>query len=1094
MLRHLITFSLRHSSLVLLTAVLLLVYALWQLPRTPVDVFPELNAPTVVVLTEAGGLAADEVEQYVTFPVETSVNGLPGVRRVRSASAISLSLVWVEFDWGTDIYRARQLVSERLAGVRESLPENAHSAITPVTSITGEFMLLAVSSPTGAVSPLDLRAYAEFDLRNRLLAVPGVAQVSAIGGELPEYQVNVRQDQLALYGLTVQDVAEAARGSHSTASAGYLSNVERQELPVRQSARVRSVRDIETTIVSFHDGLPVTIGQVADVRLGPAPRRGTAANQGNPAVVLTLQKSPGTNTLALTEQIDRVLDQLAPSVPAGIEVNRQVFRQSDFIQRSVSNVMVVLRDATIIVAVILILFLLNVRATIITLTALPLSLAVALLVLRWMGLSLNVMTLGGLAVAVGVLVDDAIIDVENVFRRLRQNNALPPEHRRGVREVVFDASNEIRPSMVFATVIIVIVFVPLLFLEGLEGRFFQPLGVTYIVSILASLVVALTVTPALCGMLLKGAPGRRDSGADSAREGDAHADGFLVRWLKRRYEPVLRASLRHRGLVVGLALLCTAGSLLLGRTFGTSFLPEFNEGSLTLFLMSPPGTSLKESDRIASSIERRLVGIDGVRTVTRRTGRAERDEHAEPVSSSEIDIALLPGAVKDDVRERITAIAGSVPGVTVQIGQPIEHRLSHILSGTPAAIAINVFGEDLATLRSLARQIEAELRTIPGARDVTANREVMITSLPIDYRAQDLAAAGLTPADAASQVEAALAGVHVAEVNQGVRRFDLVVRLAEEERERVDQVRGLLLRGRGGATVRLDEVADIGPQRTSNLIARENAQRKAVVSCNVAAGANLGDLVAQVRARVEPIVQRAGYTVHFGGQFEAQQSASRTLLIAGGGVALVMLLLLQLSTGSLRASLLVMVNLPLAVIGGLLAIYLTETPGGLAGVWANTLALLGLGSRAYLAPVISIASLVGFITLFGIAVRNGILLVNHYQHIMQHEGRTLPEAVVHGSMERLVPILMTALCAALGLLPLALAAGRPGSELLAPLAIVVLGGLLTSTLLNLVVVPAGYALIFGAHIPGSVPFHRSVLGRVARVLSSRRGPRADNGA
>jgi CzcA family heavy metal efflux pump len=1083
MLRHLISFSLKHSALVLLTAGLLLVYALWQLPRTPVDVFPELNAPTVVVLTEAGGLAADEVEQYVTFPVEASVNGLPGVRRVRSASAISLSLVWVEFDWGTDIYRARQLVAERLAGVRESLPAGAHSEITPVTSITGEFMLLAVSSPSGAVSPLELRAYAEFDLRNRLLAVPGVAQVSAIGGELPEYQVNVRQDRLALYGLTVQDVAEAARNAHSTASAGYLPNVERQEWPVRQSARVRSVRDIESTLVTFHDGLPVTIGQVADVALGAAPKRGTAANQGNPAVVLTLQKSPGTNTLALTRQVDEMLDQLAASVPAGVEVNRQVFRQSEFIQRSVSNVVAVLRDATIIVAVILILFLLNVRTTIITLTALPLSLAAALLAMRWMGLSLNVMTLGGLAVAIGVLVDDAIIDVENVYRRLRQNSALPVEQRRGVREVVFDASNEIRPSMVFATVIIVIVFVPLLFLEGLEGRFFQPLGVTYIISILASLVVALTVTPALCGMLLKGRMG-----------GEAHADGFLVRWLKRRYEPALRASLRHRGLVVGLALLCTVGTLLLGRTFGTSFLPEFNEGSLTLFLMSPPGTSLEESNRVAGGIERRLVDVEGVRTVTRRTGRAERDEHAEPVSSSEIDIALMPGAEKDAVRERIAAIAGTVPGVTVQIGQPIEHRLSHILSGTPAAIAINVYGEDLGTLRSLARQIEAELRAIPGARDVTANREVMITSLPIDYRAQDLAAAGLTPADAASQVEAALAGVHVAEVNQGVRRFDLVVRLAEGERERVDQVAGLLLRGRGGAMVRLSEVADIGPQRTSNLIARENAQRKAVISCNVAAGANLGDLVAQVRERVEPIVQRAGYTVQFGGQFEAQQSASRTLLIAGGGVALVMLLLLQLSTGSVRAAVLVMVNLPLAVIGGLLAIYFTETPGGLAEVWHNTLALVGLGSRPYMAPVISIASLVGFITLFGIAVRNGILLVNHYQHVMQHEGRTLEEAVVHGSMERLVPILMTALCAALGLLPLALAAGRPGSELLAPLAIVVLGGLLTSTFLNLVVVPAGYALIFGAENPGGVALRDSVLGRVARVFSFRRGSRAANGA
>ncbi|HYE63486.1 MAG TPA: efflux RND transporter permease subunit [Phycisphaerales bacterium] len=1077
MLKHLIAFSLRHSGVVLLLGVLLLGYALWQLPRTPVDVFPELNAPTVVVLTEAGGLAADEVEQYVTFPIETSVNGLPGVRRVRSASAISLSLVWVEFDWGTDIYRARQFVSERLAGVRESLPPEAHSEITPVTSITGEFMLLAVSSPDGTVSPLDLRAYAEFDLRNRLLAVPGVAQVSAIGGELPEYQVNVRQDRLALYNLTVQDVAEAAKNAHSTASAGYLPNVDRQELPLRQTARVRSVRDIESTIVSFHQGVPVTMGQVADVALGPAPKRGTASSDARPAVVLTLQKSPGTNTLALTRQIDEALAQLAPSVPRGISLNPHAFRQADFIERSVSNVVHVLRDATIIVAVILVLFLLNVRTTIITLTALPLSLAVALLAMRGLGLSLNVMTLGGLAVAIGVLVDDAIIDVENVYRRLRLNAALPAGERRPVNDVVFDASNEIRPSMVFATVIIVIVFVPLLFLEGLEGRFFQPLGVTYIISILASLFVALTVTPALCGLLLRG----------KLASGDARhelGEGFLVRWLKRGYEPLLRASIRRRGVVLTAAVLSTAAALLLGRTFGTAFLPEFNEGSLTLFLMSPPGTSLEESNRIASGVERRLVGIEGVRTVTRRTGRAERDEHAEPVSSSEIDIALLPGADKDAVREHIAGFAGSIPGVTVAIGQPIEHRLSHILSGTPAAIAINVYGEDLATLRTLARQIEAELRMLPGARDVTANREVMITSLTISYRPHDLAAAGLTPGEAAAQVEAALAGVHVAEVNQGVRRYDLTVRLSPDQRESVEQVQGLLLRNRAGATVRLSEVAEIYPQRTSNLIARESAQRKAVVSCNIAPGYNLGDLITAVRARVEPIVQRAGYTVHFGGQFEAQQSASRTLLVAGAGVALAMLLLLQLSTGSLRAALLVMINLPLAIIGGLLAIYFTQTPGGLAGVWHNSLALLGLSSRPYLPPVISIASMVGFITLFGIAVRNGILLVNHYQHLMQHEGKPLAEAVVQGSMERLVPILMTALAAALGLVPLALAAGRPGSELLAPLALVVLGGLLTSTFLNLVVVPAGYALIFGPDT-GAISNNESMLGRVTRAFRRR---------
>jgi CzcA family heavy metal efflux pump len=1079
MLKNLIAFSIRHSLPVLLIAAAMLAYALARLPKAPVDVFPELNAPTVVVLTEAGGLAADEVEQYVSFPIEAAVNGLPGVRRVRSASAISLSLVWVEFDWGTDIYRARQLVSERLAGVRESLPADAHAEITPITSITGEIMLLALSSPDGSVSDLDLRAYAEFDLRARLLAVPGVAQVSAIGGKLPEYQVNVRQDRLALYGLTIRDVADAARAAHSTASAGYLPDVDRQELPIRQAARVTSARDIAATIVTSKDGSPITLGEVAEVALGPAPRRGTAANQGRPAVVLTIQKSPGTNTLLLTRAIDGALDQAEQSLPAGIAINRDVFRQSHFIERSVTNVLHVLRDATIIVAVILVMFLLNVRTTIITLTALPLSLAAALLAMNWMGLTLNVMTLGGLAVAVGVLVDDAIIDVENVHRRLRENAALPPDRRRDRAQVVFDASNEIRPAMVFATLIIVIVFIPLLFLEGIEGRFFAPLGLTYIISILASLLVALTVTPAMCRLLLRARP-------HAAGAAPAHADGWLVRWLKRRYEPSLRWALRRRGMVLGGALAATALAALLGSTFGTSFLPEFNEGSFTVFVSSPPGTSLEESDRSARAIEQRLLTIEGVRSVTRRTGRAERDEHAEPVSNSEIEILQEPGADKARIRDAIAAIARGVPGITVQIGQPIEHRLSHILSGTPAAIAINVYGDDLHTLRSLASSIEGELRAIPGARDITANREVMVASLPITYRHAELAAAGLSPAAAAEQVQTALYGEVVARVNQGVRRYDIVVRLSPEERERVAQVKDLILRGRDGERVRLSQVADIGPQMTSNIIARENARRKAVISCNVADGYNLGDLVAQVRARVEPIVHGAGYSVEFGGQFQAQQSASRTLLVAGGGIGLVMLLLLHLSTGSLRVAGLVMVNLPLAVIGGLVAIFIADSVLHGGGVWGpgrNVLALAGLGPTAYRAPVISIASLVGFITLFGIAVRNGILLVNHYRQLMEVEGAALPEAIVRGSMERLVPILMTALCAALGLLPLALAAGEPGSELLAPLAIVVLGGLLTSTFLNLIVVPAGYSLVMGDHPRGSF-MGRLTRGRAAGARAS----------
>ncbi|MBX3392761.1 MAG: efflux RND transporter permease subunit [Phycisphaeraceae bacterium] len=1055
MLAKLIAFSLRQSSLIVVVAGLLLVFAGIKVKDMPVDVFPELNAPTVVVMTEAGGLAADEVELNVTFPIETAVNGLPGTRRVRSASATSLSIVWVEFDWGTDIYRARQLVSERLSAVRESLPPDAHAEITPVTSITGEIMLMALSSPDGSVSPLEMRSFAEFDLRNKILAVPGVAQVVAIGGELPQYQINVRQDQLALYGLTISDVVEAARGAHSTASAGYVPNVENQELPIRQMARVTNAEDIRQTLVKYHNGAPVTIGQVADVQLGPSPKRGTATDRAMPAVVVSVQKSPGTNTLNLTTQIDGVLDQMEKAMPEGMVLNRDPFRASRFIERSIHNVFDKLLKASVIVAVIVILFLMNARATMITLTALPLSLAVALLVLWAWSLSINVMTLGGLTVAIGELVDDAIIDVENVLRRLKENAALSEGGRKTLVEVIYNASNEIRSSVVFATIIICMVFVPLLFLQGLEGRFFQPLGIAYIISIMASLLVALTVTPALCKWLFAGSFGK--VGRDGhGRDSHAGHDGWLVRWLKRRYEPALRASVRNRGLVLGGAGALTVASLILMSTFGTSFLPAFKEGTFTVFLMAPPGTSLVESNRLAVGVEAQLAEIEGVQSVTRRTGRAERDEHAEPVSSSEIEVTMKPGVDQEKVRAGIDRIIANIPGITTMVGQPIEHRLSHVLSGTPAAIAINVYGEDLNVLRSLAKQIETELRSIPGTRDVAANREVMITSLPIRYRPQDLAAAGLSPGAAAEQVQQALYGEVVAEVNQGVRRYEMVVRLAESERERVEQIMDVQLRGVGGAIVRLREVADIGPERTSNLIARENAQRKAVISTNVADGYNLGQLVAQVKTKVDPIVQKAGYTVHYGGQFEAQQSASRTIYVMGAGVAVFMFLLLQLSTGKSRVALLVMLNLPLALIGGIAAIYIAESPG----VVNNTLALFGLSSTRYIAPVISIASMVGFVTLFGIAVRNGILLVNHYDHLQQHEGKSIGESIIQGSMERLVPILMTALTAALALIPLALARGKPGSELLAPLAIVVLGGLISSTFLNLFVVPAGYSLAF----------------------------------
>lgn len=1045
MLKTLLRFSVDNAALVIMVAALVLALAAYEVPRMAVDVFPELNAPTVVVMTESAGYAADEVEQYITFPIESSVNGLPGVRRVRSASAIGLSIVWVEFDWEVDIYRARYLVSERLSLAEERLPKDVHTEITPVTSLTGEIMLISLSSPGGRVNPLELRAFGEFDLRNRLLSVPGVSQVVAIGGELPEYQINLDQNRLRLYGLTVRDLVDAAAQAHSTAGAGYLLNVDGLEIPLRQTGRVRGTADIRSTIIRYDGGVPITIGQVADVSLGPALKRGTASDAGNAAVVLSIQKAPGTNTLALTDAVDAALDAIEPSLPSGIELNRHAFRQSDFIDLSLRNVTTVARDAAIIVALVLVLFLMNVRATVITLTAIPLSVAIALLVLWGWGESINVMTLGGLAVAIGVVVDDGIVDVENVYRRLRGNELLPRDQRRNRADVIYLASNEIRSSIMFATLIIVIAFVPMLFLQGLEGRFFRPLGVMYVLSIAASLIVALTVTPALATLLLRG------------KIGGEEKETFVVRALKRAYAPTLRAVVRFRKTTVTLALLLTALSLWLASTFGSSFLPEFNEGTFSLALMAPPGTSLAESDRIARGVEQRVVELEGVRSVVRRTGRAERDEHAEPVSNSEIDVTLEPGYEKHELRRRIDEILSAVPGITTNIGQPIEHRLSHIMSGTPAAIAINVYGKDLRVLRKIAKEIEAAIEPLPGTRDVAANREILITSLPIRYRHDDLARWGLTPVDAAEQVRMAIFGETVATVNEGVTVYDIVVRLAPQHRARVDQMKDLMLRGRNGSLVRLSEVADVGIEKASNLISRENAQRKAVISCNVADGFNLGDLVAEVRARVNPIVSKYGYAVSFGGQFEAQQSASKTLYVMGAIVAVAMLLLLNMAFGSTKAAALVMINLPLAMIGGIVAIFASET-GGLVG---NALSLLGIGGR-YEPPVISIASMVGFITLFGIAVRNGILLVNHYAHLMKEEGKPIAEAIVQGSQERLVPILMTALTAVLGLLPIAWAAGEPGSEILAPMAIVVLGGLVSSTFLNLVVVPAGYALVFRA--------------------------------
>lgn len=1049
MLTHLIKCSLERRGLVLACTVLLLAVSAYQVPRMPVEVFPELNAPTVTIMTEAPGYAPEEVELAVTFPIETALNGIPGLRRLRSSSALGLSIVWAEFDFGADIYRNRQLVAERLDRTRADLPGNVHPPeMTPVASIAGEIMLLGLVSPTDATSPLELRRLAEFDLRPRLLAVEGVAQVTALGGALPEYQVNVRPDDLTRYQLTLADVEEAARAAHAPVGAGYLANVAGRELPVRLRTQVSRLADIESCLVGEWRGAPVTLGQVADVVLAGAPPRGTGSANGRPAVILTVQRNPTANTLDLTRRIDAVLDDFESTLPAGAALEREIFRQSSFIQVAISNVFHALRDAALFVVLILVLFLLNLRSVFITLMALPLSLGSALLLLHGWGVSINVMTLGGIAVAVGSLVDDAIVDVENVLRRLEQNAALGAQARPTLR-VVFEASVEVRQAIFLATVVIVLVFVPLFFLSGIEGRFFRPLGAAYMVSLAASLVVAMTVTPVLCYFLLR-----------RTGEGRRKSETWAVRRLKAIYLSILKRALRARAWVlVGSAALVT-GAVLLASTFGSAFLPDFNEGSVTLFLSMPAGTSLEESNRVALQVERRAQEIPGVLAVSRRTGRAEKDEHAEPVSASEIDIRLESDAVVLDVQRRLLEVLAATPGVTAQLGGPIAHRLSHILSGTPAAIAIKVFGQSLDELRAIAREIEGELRTLPGVQDLVANREVLAETLPVYFDRASLAHYGLTPGQAASQVETAYLGTSVGVVNLGASQLEIVVRLEEKARQRIDDLKQFLLRSPSGALIRLEDVAEVRKETASSLITRENVRRKAVISCNVGEGHNLGDLVKEIRRRVDPIVARwPGTFAEYGGQFEAREQAARRILWASVLVFVIICGVLYAAFSSIRPVCLILFNLPLALVGGVVGLFVS----GSTNPWENLYALVTAGN--YVAPVVSISALVGFIGLAGVACRNGLLLVSHYHYLMEKEGVLHADAVLRGAEERLVPIAMTALSSALALVPLALARGEIGSELQHPIAVVVLGGLVTSTLLNLIVIPVGFSMFGGTSDP-----------------------------
>ncbi|MST94505.1 MAG: efflux RND transporter permease subunit [Pedosphaera sp.] len=1032
MMDKLIQWALGNRALVLLAAALLLVFGAFTVTRMPVDVFPDLTAPTVTVITEAHGMVPTEVESQVTFPIEAALNGASGVRRVRSATAVGIAVVWVEFDWGTDIRAARQIVSEKVALVASELPPEVERPIlAPVSSIMGEILFLSLTSEKH--TPFELRNYAETVIRRRLLAVPGVSQVTPIGGGEKQFQVVVSPANLLAHGVALNQVIRALEEGNENVSAGII-NERGSEWLVTGVGRFRTLEDIGETVVSASNGVPVTVTQLGEVRIGEAPKRGEGSANMKPAVILGIQKQPGANTLALTRQLDAALDGIAAKLPPGMVLDKRIFRQADFIQLSINNVTRALGEGIVLVIVVVLVFLGNSRATFITVTAIPLSLVAAVLTLKAFGATINTMTLGGMAIAIGALVDDAVIDVENVFRRLRENALLPEERRRSAFTVVLTASIEIRSSIVFATLIIALVFVPIFFLSGVEGRLLQPLGVAYLVALLASLLIAVTVTPALCLLLLP-----RSRAVQTGHE------PRVVAALKSWYARLLTPTLNHPWLVTLPALALLAGALAAMPFFGRAFLPEFNEGTLTISAVTLPGTSLAQSDELGRLVEKTLLSHPEVVSVARRTGRAELDEHAQGGEAAELDVSLKMG--KRSKAEFLAALRESlsvVPGMNITIGGPIAHRIDHMLSGTRANIAVKIFGPDLYALRGLGDKARQAAQGVPGVVDLALEQQMEIPILRVQFDRPALARHGLTVREVARTLEAAVQGAKASRILEGQNAFDLVVRLADGDAWRLDEIGSVLVDTPGGAKVPLAELARIIKDTGPNTVSREQVERKIVVSCNVA-GRDVTSVVRDLQKLVDPLVSAApGYRVEYGGQFESAAEANKVLALLGVVVVLGIGFLLHLAFGSARDAVLIMLNLPLALIGGV------------AGVFVS-------GS------VLSVASVIGFITVFGIATRNGIMLVSHIRHLQEHEGVTnFREAVRRGALERLAPILMTALAAGLALIPLALGGGKPGNEIQTPMAIVILFGLLTSMLLNMVIVPALY-LRFGQAVKPPTP-------------------------
>ncbi|MBK7889983.1 MAG: efflux RND transporter permease subunit [Bdellovibrionales bacterium] len=1016
MLDHVIRFSLTHRLLVLTLGVIITAYGLFTVSQMPIDVFPDLNRPTVNIMTEAAGMAPEEVETLVTLPLETVLNGLPGVERVRSTTGIGLSVIYVEFGWNTEIYRNRQLVAEKLQLAKEKLPQGVTPVMGPIASIMGEIQLIGLSSPSGEVSALDLRTFADWTIRPRLLSVPGVAQVIAIGGGVKQYQILLSAEKIQKNQLPLEEIEKALSKISLNTTGGYI-DLDKKEFLIRNIGTIKSEEDILNSVVGLHLGRPVFVRDIAEVKLGPQIKRGDGSVNGKPSVILSIQKQPGSNTVELTEKIDAALKELEKSLPKGAVFHGDLFKQAHFIEAAVDNVKEALRDGTILVFIVLFMFLLNFRTTAITLTAIPLSLLVTAIVFHFFGLSVNTMTLGGLAVAIGELVDDAIVDVENVFRRLKENKTL--ESPLNTLQVVYNASSEVRNSIVFATIIVVLVFLPLFYMSGIEGRLFIPLGVAYIVSLIASLLVSLTITPVLCSFLLA-----KDKLID-------HQDGKLVKVLKNWDRKLLVKSLDHPNVVFGIAGTLFVLSLILIPFMGRDFLPKFNEGTATVGMLAQPGISLEESNKLGTQAEEILLKIPEVKSVARRTGRAELDEHAEGVHSSEIDVDFKEGGrsrdvVLNEMREKLESISG----VFSNIGQPISHRLDHLLSGVRAQIAIKVFGPDLNTLRSKASEIYKALDGTKGLVDLQIEQQVLIPQVKIQLLRDEAGQFGMVAGELSETLEKALNGEVIAQVLDQQKTFNVYMRFDDKSRANLDLIKQTVLKIMpDGRKVTLEKVADVFESQGPNQINRENAQRRIVVSAN-SSGRDLDSLVSEVQDRIQKQVPvPEGYFIQYGGQFESQKSASRLILFLGILSLIGIFIVLYAHFKSSFIALQVMLNIPMALIGSLVAIYLSDR-------------------------VFSIATMVAFITLCGIASRNGIMMISHYIHLMKYEGEKFTkEMVIRGSLERLVPVLMTALTAILGLLPLVLARGAPGKEILHPVAVVIVGGLLSSTLLDMFVTP-----------------------------------------